>query len=151
MKVLKYIFLTVTFLSVSHAFTQNQLIIETLSPYGYEETIESITLHATEAGWKIPATLNLQKSINGAGYNVLPITVLELCNPHHAAQLMNQDDLKYISSMLPCRISIYMKEDGKTYISRINSDILASEIGGKVEEVMSTAFREIEQIIQELD
>ena len=48
---------------------------------------------------------------------------------------------------MPCRISAYEKADGKTYISLMNADLLAGLIGGKVEEVMTQAYSEIEKII----
>ncbi len=48
---------------------------------------------------------------------------------------------------MPCRISVYEKSNGKTYISRMNSGILAKSFGGTVEEVMTEASKEVEEIL----
>jgi len=47
--------------------------------------------------------------------------------------------------MLPSRISVYLKEDGKTYISMIHSRTLAMQIGGTVGKVMKEAFSAAEK------
>jgi uncharacterized protein (DUF302 family) len=49
--------------------------------------------------------------------------------------------------MLPCRISVYEKTDGKTYISRMNAPAFAAMIGGDAAKTMVQAFNETEVII----
>ena len=52
--------------------------------------------------------------------------------------------------MMPCRISIHQKADGQTYVSRMNSAILAVQMGGVVQEVMSGAFTDAEDFIRKI-
>lgn len=50
--------------------------------------------------------------------------------------------------MMPCRVSVYEKNDGNTYISRMNSLIIASGFGGIIEQVMTDSANEVEEIIE---
>jgi len=52
--------------------------------------------------------------------------------------------------MLPCKVSVYQKDNGKTYISILNTGVLASQIGGTVELVMIEAFTQVEKFRQVL-
>ena len=51
---------------------------------------------------------------------------------------------------MPCRISVYETENGKTYISRMNLGMMDQQIGGLVEEVMKEAFEEMETLLNEI-
>jgi len=52
--------------------------------------------------------------------------------------------------MLPCKISVYAKDNGKTYLSILNSGELSTKIGGTVESVMTEAFSQVEKFIQQV-
>jgi len=51
---------------------------------------------------------------------------------------------------MPCRVSIYEKADGKTYISRMNSSMIAAGFGGIAEQVMTESANEVEEIIEHI-
>lgn len=74
-----------------------------------------------------------------------PIKIFELCNPVYSGQLFEVDSLHH---QLPSRLSVYEKEDGKAYIGRMNSGIMASMVGGITEEVMTNAFVDIEKALE---
>lgn len=127
-----------------------QLFIVNESKFSFTDTIEKLSSRIVETGWKIPTTHDLQETIRKSGKSVLPIKVIEICRPDYSVKLLNEDALRVYSPLMPCRISVYEVNGGKTYISRMNSGLLAAEIGGKVEEVMGKAFEEMENIINEL-
>ena len=52
--------------------------------------------------------------------------------------------------MLPCRISVYEKADGDTYLSLMNAVEIATQIGGSVAEAMMFAFDKSVKFIQEI-
>jgi len=76
--------------------------------------------------------------------------VIELCKPDYAYQLLSDDDLRIYANMMPCRISLYQKADGQTYVSRMNSAMFAAQIGGVLQDVMSDAYSEVEGFIQQI-
>ena len=67
----------------------------------------------------------------------------------------NADRLKFKPSdgmkvLCRGRISVYDTNEGKVYISRMNSGALAAQAGGITEKVMTLAFSDIEQILEPL-
>lgn len=118
------------------------MFIEVQSRLDFEQTVATLTEKIEAAKWKVLVVHNLQQSVNNHGYNVLPVKILELCNPHYSSQILSRDSERIYSNLMPCRIAVYEKEDGLTYLSLMNSGELAAQIGGIVEEVMSTAFND---------
>jgi uncharacterized protein (DUF302 family) len=125
----------------------NQLFFETKSKYGFDETVQKLSEIVSGSGWKLIHVHDLQETMRKNGRDVLPVKVIEICKPDYAYRLLSEDDQRVYSNMMPCRVSVYEKEDGQTYLSRMNSALMASQIGGAVQEVMSGAFADAEQFI----
>lgn len=125
----------------------NDSFIENLSPVGFNSTVERLTNEIGKKSWNIPNIYNLQKTMDKHGINVLPVKVFSICKPDHSGRILEKDSERIISSMMPCRISVYEKHDGKTYISRMNPSIIASGFGGLIEQVMTESSNEVEEII----
>lgn len=124
-----------------------KMFLENRSKYPFTETVERLSQAITDGGWGILHTHDLQGTLSKKGYDVLPAKVIELCKPQFAQKLLSADDLRIYSTMMPCRISVYEKADGTTYISRMDNGALSKQIGGVVEEVMGGAFSEVEQFL----
>ncbi len=137
-----------TFLSVSVMAQTNNMFIESEAKYNFEETVKLLTETITSNGWKISVVHDLQESMKKADKEVLPVKVFEICNPKHSYRLLSKDEERIYSSLMPCRFSVYEKSDGKVYISRMNSILLSAQIGGLVEEVMTSATNETEGFIK---
>lgn len=128
----------------------DKMFFENRSRFGFEETINQFTKLVPENEWKVIQILDLQETMKKNGKDVLSVKVLEICKPDYAYRLLSEDSLRIYSNMLPCRVSVYEKTDGETYISRMNSEMFASQIGGVMQEVMSKAFDEVEAIVKEI-
>lgn len=125
----------------------DQMFLESKSRYRFEETVNKLSEIIPESEWKVIYVHDLQETMRKNGKEIIPVKVIELCKPAYAYKLLSDDDLRIYSNMMPCRISVYEKADGNTYVSRMNSAMLASQIGGVVQEVMSGSYREAEEII----
>ena len=86
----------------------------------------------------------------GAGYEVNKVKVFALCNPEYAVKILENDEYRIVSSMLPCRIAVYEKSDGKTYISRMNNGLMAKKLNKTVADVMTEATNDMEEILKDL-
>jgi len=126
------------------------IFIENVSLYDFDQTVSQLSETILKGGWNISVTLDLQATLSKNGIEVLPVKVIELCNPTLAAQILKNSDTRIYSSMLPCKVSVYQKDNGKTYISILNTGVLASQIGGTVELVMIEAFTQVEKFRQVL-
>ncbi len=116
----------------------NRYLIESVSKYSFSETVEKLKIHIADGGWRLLHVHDLQKVMHNN---------YELCYPQYAYRLLSVDDFKFYSNLIPCRISVYEKEDGKTYISRMNIPSVVSESDKEAKEVMTMAFNEAEIII----
>ncbi len=126
------------------------LFLENESKYDFDETVEKLKTEAEKKTWKIIATHDLQESLKKNGKEVLPVMVLALCHPKHSGKILEKDNERLVSSMMPCRVSVYQKSNGKTYISRMNSAAMAYNFDGVIRQVMTESTAEIEEIIKSL-
>lgn len=128
----------------------NNMFFESKSKYAFDETVEKLSNIIVEAGWRVTHTHDLKETMRKNGFDVLPAKVIELCNPGYAYRILSADELRIYGNMMPCRISVHEKTDGKTYVSRMNSALFASQIGGVPEEVMSDAYRDAEGFVAQI-
>lgn len=126
------------------------MFFENRSRLGFEETINQLTKLVPEHEWKIIQILDLQETMKKNGKDVLPVKVVEICKPDYAYRLLSDDSLRIYSNMMPCRVSVYEKMDGNTYISRMNSAMFAAQIGDVMQDVMGKAFEDVESMIKEI-
>ena len=128
----------------------NDMFLENPSKYGFEETVERLSQNIQEKGWKLISTHDLQETLKNKGVDVLPVKVIELCNAKYASRILLEDKERFVASMLPCRIAVCEKSDGRTYISRMNAEMFGGMVGGLVQEVMTGSFMEAEEIVKPL-
>lgn len=119
---------------------------EKKSKYDFQETVEILKNKATEEGWAIPAEHDMQAILKKRDKEVLPSTILVLCNANIAYKLLNNDDTRIAQTMLPCRVAIYEKSDGKTYVAWSNY----SEAGKELNDGATSVFKEISRGIKNL-
>jgi uncharacterized protein (DUF302 family) len=123
------------------------MLIEDQSPHNFETTVQKFEQAVAQQGWKMPAVHDLQATLHKYGKTVGPVRVFELCHPDHADKILRESEERIVSTMMPCRVAIYEKADGKVYVSRMNSALMANAMGGIIKEVMAEAFSENEQMI----
>lgn len=129
--------------SVSWAMMPGMMLQEAVSPYGLQETVDKISENAIAAGWVVAGVKPLHKSVKKhGGDDVLPVMLVNLCQAHHASSILNQDSDRVVSVMMPCTISVYQKQDGKTYIGYMNAGMMGKMFGGNVAEVMGTVSQQ---------
>jgi uncharacterized protein (DUF302 family) len=128
----------------------DKMLLESQSIYDFTKTVEKVSEKVIDSGWKIPAIHDLQNTIKNFGKDILPIKVLEICHPKHSSRLLELNDERIVSTFMPCRLSVYEKSNGKVYISRLNGALLSKSFGGIVEEVMTIANSEMEEMISTL-
>jgi uncharacterized protein (DUF302 family) len=125
---------------------QNQLIIEKVRKWGFDKTVELLTAEAQRLNWMIPAIHDLQQSLAKSGKSVLAVKILEVCKPEYSGKILEKSDVRWASLMMPCRISIYLKEDEKTYIALMNGIEMAAGMPQRVRDVMIAASDEVTKI-----
>jgi uncharacterized protein (DUF302 family) len=116
----------------------------------FETTMKELETAIEKRGWKIPAVHDLQATLKKFGKDVEAVKILEICNPDLSFEILSRDEEKIVSSMMPCRISVYQKKDGSVWISRMNSGFLAKPMSPVIRKTMSRAAGDVEEIIAEV-
>lgn len=126
------------------------MIVEDESRFDFDDTIEWLQVNASDQGWKVPTVHLLHDAVSPYGYSVERVAVLELCQPHHAARILAEDQARMVTSLMPCRVSVYETSDGRVMLSRMNTGLMGRAFGGTVAEVMAEATAENEAILADL-
>ncbi len=126
----------------------NNVIIEQVSPFDVDTTVEKLVAAATLKNWQNPAVHNLQQSLAKAGKEVRPVQVVEICKPEYSGAMLEKSDERIVSVMMPCRISVYQKEDGKTYVALLNMAEMVTGFSPVAVEAISGATKESIDIVK---
>jgi uncharacterized protein (DUF302 family) len=124
----------------------NKMVIEVPSEFDFNTTVEMIIAEAERRDWKIPAVHDLQQSLAKAGKEVKSVKVIEICKPAYSGQILELNDERLMSVMMPCRISVYLKDDGNTYLSLLNGARVAAGQPGIIADIMMAASDETMEI-----
>ena len=85
-------------------------------------------------------------------HNHVPMkTSNDTCNPDLAEKILLTDDERIVSNMMPCRVAVYQKEDGKVYYSRMNAGLLSKAMGKVTRKQMSVAAKDTEKFLEVLE
>jgi uncharacterized protein (DUF302 family) len=128
----------------------NMMIKEVPSPLGFDETLTQIEANAKGLGWKVPKkwTVDFQKNmLKVVKVDIGPNKVLKMCEPQAAADILIHDELKRLSTMMPCTIAVYVKSDGKTYISVMNMALLGLLYGDVVKDIAAVLGPQMDEIV----
>jgi len=149
---MKLYFILVFLFSIT-SFAQSDsiaVVLENTSKLNFNETIEHITLNAESRGWKVPIVHDLQKSVSKSGYDVNPVKVIEICNPHFASEILKNDESRIITPMMPLRISVYEIKNGDVVITRFNPEMVSKMFGGFAEDILLQACAASEDIVSDI-
>lgn len=126
------------------------MILEKASPYDFDRTVEQLMEAAQQKQWQIPFVHDLQLSLAKSGKSVRPVKVIEICKPQYSGQMLEKSDERIVSVMMPCRISVYQKDDEKTYVALLNVSALASGMPENIRKVMTDSADEVTEIVETL-
>jgi uncharacterized protein (DUF302 family) len=126
----------------------NQLIIEHVSPFDVPTTVEKLVEAAGKRDWQNPANHNLQQSLAKSGKEVRPVQVIEICKADYSGKMLAKNDERISSILMPCRISVYEKEDGKTYVTLLNMSAMTAGLPAATAVAINDASDETFDIVK---
>jgi uncharacterized protein (DUF302 family) len=122
----------------------------TESNYDFEQTAAMIEQSTKDNQWSMPHQYDLQMTMAKHGFTVKPVKVFSICKPDIAIRILGNDTDRHIAAMMPCRVAIFEKSNGKTYVARMNAGLLSKLLGSNVKAVMGEAGQDSEKIIEPL-
>jgi uncharacterized protein (DUF302 family) len=125
------------------------MLREVESPYGVEETAARIQRNIqglSANGWSLSGLRNPAKAVSNSGTNVPPVLLIEACSTKYSGPILKDDKTRILSILMPCTITVYKKDNGKTYIGLMNSGLMGKMFG--VGDVMGEVAKDQELFIQ---
>jgi uncharacterized protein (DUF302 family) len=102
------------------------------SPFGVEETAARIQQNIQSLehkGWQLSGLRDPSKAVANAGGNVPPVLLVEACSTDYSGPIMANDKTRILSILMPCTITVYKKDNGKTYIGMMNAGLMGKMFG----------------------
>jgi len=123
---------------LAYIFMGSLMFREIESPFGVEETVARIQQNIQHVGngWVLSGLRNPGRAVESSGGNVLPVMMVEACSTKYSAPILKDDSVRFLSILMPCKVSVYKKNDGKTYIGMMNAGLMGKMFGPMVGEVM---------------
>jgi uncharacterized protein (DUF302 family) len=108
------------------------------SPFTVEETVARIqqNIQAAGNGWALFGLRYPARPVEAEGVSVLPVMAIEACSPRYSGPILKDDKTRFLSLLMPCKISVYKKSDGKVYIGTMNAGLIGKFFGPMVAETM---------------
>lgn len=122
---------------------------ERVSPFGMEETVARIqhNIEATGNGWTLSGLRNPARAVQADGGNTLPVMMVEACSTKYSKPILNEDSVRVLSILMPCKISVYKKNDGRVYIGTMNAGLMGKMFGPLVGEVMGQVAEDQQKFV----
>jgi uncharacterized protein (DUF302 family) len=122
---------------------------ERVSPFGVEETVARIqhNIQATGNGWALSGLRNPAKAVQSDGGNTLPVLMIEACSTAYSKPILNEDSVRFLSILMPCKISVYKKNDGKVYIGTMNAGLMGKMFGPLVGDIMGKVAQDQQKFL----
>jgi uncharacterized protein (DUF302 family) len=125
------------------------MLIEHKSPVNYDETVTALNaVIAKKQNWKVPQVFDYQKNIQDAGHGPIERNgTVALCNPLYASRILEAEQDRKVTALMPLGIGVYEDKEGQVYISELNVGLLGLMFGGTIAEVMADAGTDVNDII----
>lgn len=101
----------------------------------FEKAVNSVLEAIKKRGLRVLHIHDISGMLASTGFSIELLSIVEFCSEEFASELLRMD-LK-MSLMMPCKISVYVKE-GKTYISALRPRAIGDCYSG----LMQAAERE---------
>lgn len=118
---------------------------EVESPYGVEETAARIQRNVQgleHKGWTLSGLRNPSAAVAATGGNVPPILLVEACSTAYSGPILGDDATRILSILMPCTITVYKKDNGKTYIGMMNAGLMGKMFGSTVARTMGEVAKD---------
>ena len=125
------------------------MLIEHKSPLNYEGTVAALNkVIEKKQDWKVPKIFDFQKNIHDAGHGPIGrVGTVALCNPLYASRILEDDQNRMVTALMPLGIGVYEDQDGQVYISELNVGLLGMMFGGTIADVMADAGKDVKNVI----
>ena len=121
------------------------------SGFGFDETVEKLHENALNNGWMIPDVRNVQQEYIDSGIEEMTrLKVLYFCDSQGGYSIIQNDEKKAMSVMMPMGVSVYEKKDGSVEIAAMNIGMMGGMFSGEAKEVLADGGERLEASLKEI-
>lgn len=123
---------------------------EVVSPLDHEQTLATIRERVlAQPGWAIVTEIDQRAAIlAGGGDDIGPYDIVKICNGGYATRMLGDENRAYFGVMLPISVAVYERDDGRTYVSLLNGDVVAKVFGQQYVNVVEDVRYDMEIIFR---
>lgn len=138
-----------TTLTFAWSLAGSMMFEERESPFAVEETVARIqhNIEAAGNGWELAGLRYPARPVEATGGNALPVMLIEACSTNYSGPILKNDRVRFLSLLMPCKIGVYKKSDGKTYIGIMNVGLLSRLFGTSVGDIMGQVVKDQESFL----
>ncbi len=124
------------------------MMLEKPSKLGFDETVETIQKSAQARGWKIAGVFDAQEMMKKAGHaDAKPMKIVGMCHPALAEAVLMAQQRAQLPPSLTCRYSVFEGKDGKIYVMRFNTSLMAQLSNGEVASTLANLANEEDTVL----
>lgn len=121
------------------------------SKFGFDETVDKLHDNALNNGWTIPDVRNLQQEYIDSGLKEMTrLKVLYFCNSQGGYTILQNDEKKAMSVMMPMGVSVFEKKDGSVEIAAMNLGMMGGMFSSEVKEVLTDSSKRLDASLKEI-
>ena len=122
---------------------KSEMFVIRESGHGFEATVERIKKAVgTLEGWILVESYDNQERYRATG-DIGRQVVIVACKPQVAVRMLGPDENKQMAGMIPLKIVVSRRGDGKTQVSWMNVEMMSQMFDGELREALQKAARQL--------
>lgn len=123
-----------------------RIIVTHESRLGFDETVAALERSIPTAGWRISAVTDLCGGVADPNTSLRPpLKLVSMCKAEYAEIVLSTDP--HIAAIMPCTFAVWERQDGRVFISQMNTTVIARLFGGRAGDVLGRRVAWDEKII----
>jgi len=119
------------------------------SRYSFDQTYTNLEDAILQQDWDIQHVYNISECMENYGYEALnQISIFSICNAENVNNILQDDEDRKVTAIMPCRIAVYEKTDGSVWVASLNIGLMSKMFGGNIESVMSSVAEDEAKMLE---
>jgi len=122
------------------------------SKYDFDETVMMIQEESFKNDWEVLHVYDIGGCLfeNGFRDTYMRINVISICQSEYSLNILQDDENKKISAIMPCRIAVYEDKEGDVYLTRMNIRLFSKVFPGIMGDILKMVADDDEKIIEHI-
>lgn len=127
------------------------MMMEKPSRLGFNETVDALQHAAKKRGWEVGSPMDMQAVMMKAGHkDAKPFKMLTMCKKDLVEALIKTQMAQKALPFAPCRLSVFESNDGKIYIAKPNTELMAQMAAPAFAPLLKQLLAEEQQLLSNI-